>query len=423
MSATEATAPDALGRPRRIARRRPRWSELRELLRWRSVEFDSTRRRLARVHTIDDLRDEARRRTPRSVYEYVVGGAEQEISISRARTAFERVEFRPRVLRDVESVDPSTSILGAPSALPLVLAPTGFTRMMHHEGEVAVARAADRFGVPYTLSTMGTTSLEDVRAVAPSARHWFQLYLWKDRYASLELVDRANAAGYEALVLTVDTPVGGARLRDVRNGLTIPPTLSLRTVLNMAVHPSWWFNLLSTEPLAFASLNRFGGTVEQLIATMFDPTVVPADVAMLREHWPRKLLIKGIQSVEDAVLVADLGADAVVVSTHGGRQLDRAVTPLELLPQVVDAVDGRCEVLVDTGVSSGADLVAARSLGASAAMVGRAYLFGLMAGGERGVDRSIEILASEVRRTLQLLGVTCMDGLTGAEVRLRDRVR
>jgi L-lactate dehydrogenase (cytochrome) len=402
---------DPLLTPRSVPRRLPRPAELAPLLRFQRPQLSGRRRRLARAYTIEDLRRIARHRAPRSVFDYVDGAAEQEISIRRARAAFESVEFHPRVLRDVSTVDTRTEILGAPSALPLVLAPTGFTRMMHHEGEVAVARAAARAGIPYVLSTMGTTEPEAVRGCAPTARHWFQLYLWKDRAASEAIVERALKADYEALVLTVDTPVGGARMRDVRNGLTIPPALTLRTFAGMAVRPAWWSNLLTTEPLTFAAMTSFDGTVADLIASMFDPAATTQDLRWLREYWPRKLLVKGIQDIEDARMVADLGADGVVVSNHGGRQLDRTVVPLTLLPRVVDAVGDRCEVLLDTGVRTGADIAAARALGASAAMVGRAYLYGLMAAGEQGVDRAVEILATEYRRTLQLLGVTSSDAL------------
>ncbi|MBY4130188.1 alpha-hydroxy-acid oxidizing protein [Rhodococcus fascians] len=388
-----------------VRRRLPRWREVSPLLKFDTPGLDFTARRLRNASTIEDLRLAAKRRTPRSVFDYVDGAAEQEVSIGRARSAFANVEFQPRILRDVAAVSPSVDVLGAEAALPMVLAPTGFTRMMHHEGELAVAAAAARAGIPYVLSTMGTTGLEDVRALAPGSRQWFQLYLWKDRDASERLVERALAADYEAIVLTVDTPVGGARMRDIRNGLTIPPTLTLRTLGGMAVHPAWWFNVLSTEPLEFASLSSFDGTVEELVGKMFDPSAVVQDLVWLRSRWPRKLVVKGIQSVEDARMVTDLGADALVVSNHGGRQLDRAPTPLELLPRIVDAVGDRCEVLIDTGVQTGADLVAARAMGASAAMVGRAYLYGLMAGGEAGVTRALEIFRTETVRTLQLLGV------------------
>lgn len=368
--------------------------------------LDPVERRLARAHTIADLREIALRRTPRAVFDYVDGAAEQEISLRRARNAYRNVVFHPRVLRDVSTVKTARTVLGRTAALPLVLAPTGFTRMMHHEGESAVARAAANASIPYALSTMGTTSIEDVTAAAPNGRRWFQLYLWKGRNASKDLVARALDAGYDALVLTVDTPVAGARLRDVRNGMTIPPTLSVRTLTDMARHPAWWMNLLTTRPLEFASLSHWNGTVADLVGHMFDPSAVLADINWLRAEWPHTLIVKGIQHVDDASAVVDAGADAVVVSNHGGRQLDRAPTPLDLLPDIVAAVGDRAEVFVDTGTTTGADIVAATGLGATAVLVGRAYLYGLMAGGERGVARALTILHDEVVRTLQLLGVS-----------------
>ena len=378
-----------------------------------------TERALARAASIADVRLLARRRAPRAVFDYTDGAAGDEVGLRRSRQAFARVEFRSRVLRDVSKVDTTTTILGRTSELPLVFAPTGFTRMMHTEGETAVARVAARVGIPYALSTMGTTSIEDLAAAAPDVRRWFQLYLWRDREASRDFVERAREAGYEALVLTVDTPVPGARLRDVRNGLTIPPSLSLRTVAEGARHPGWWFDLLTTEPLQFASLNRFEGTVAELAARMFDPSVTLSDLSWLRSAWPGRLVVKGVQHVEDARAVVDAGADAVVVSNHGGRQLDRSPTPLEALPAVVDAVGDRAEVYVDGGILSGSDLVAAVALGARAGLVGRAYLYGLMAGGERGVQRVADILRTEVTTTLALLGVTRVEDLCRDHVRLR----
>jgi L-lactate dehydrogenase (cytochrome) len=383
------------------------------------VQLHRTERRLARTASIPDLRLLARRRAPRAVFDYTDGAAGEEVALRRSREAFGRVEFRSRVLRDVSNVDTTTTILGRSSQLPLVFAPTGFTRMMHTDGEAAVARVADRIGIPYALSTMGTTSIEELAAAAPGGRLWFQLYLWRDREASRDFVERAREAGYEALVLTVDTPVPGARLRDVRNGLTIPPSLSLRSFAEGALHPGWWFDLLTTEPLEFATLNRFEGTVAELVGRMFDPSVTLSDVSWLRSVWPGSLVVKGIQDVEDARAVVDAGADAVVVSNHGGRQLDRAPVPLEALPAVVDAVGDRAEVYVDGGILSGSDLVAAVALGARAGLVGRAYLYGLMAGGERGVQRAADILLAEVTTTMALLGVTRVGDLGRDHVRLR----
>jgi L-lactate dehydrogenase (cytochrome) len=401
------------------ARRRPRWSELQPLLRPAATKGSRAGRALARAASVADLRLLARRRAPRAVFDYTDGAAGDEISLRRARQAFGRVEFRPRVLRDVTDVDTSTTILGRASALPLVFAPTGFTRMMHTEGEPAVARVAAGVGIPYALSTMGTTSIEALAAAAPRARLWFQLYLWRDREASRDFIERAREAGYEALVLTVDVPVPGARLRDVRNGLTIPPSLTLRTFAEGALHPAWWFDLLTTEPLEFASLKRSDGTVAELIGRMFDPALTMSDLSWLRSVWPGSVVVKGIQHVEDARAVVDAGADAVVVSNHGGRQLDRAPVPLEALAGVVDAVGDRAEVYVDGGIMSGSDLVAAVALGARAGLVGRAYLYGLMAGGERGVQRAADILRSEVATSMALLGVTRVGDLSRDHVRLR----
>jgi L-lactate dehydrogenase (cytochrome) len=396
-------------------RRMPRWSELASLIRLRHLD------RVARAASVNDLRLIARRRTPRAVFDYTDGAAGDEISLRRSRDAFSRVEFVPHVLRDVSRVDTSTTVLGSPAPLPFMFAPTGFTRLMHHEGESAVARVAQRAGIPYALSTMGTASLEDLAAAAPDARRWFQLYLWRDREASRDFVSRSLAAGYEALMLTVDTPVAGARLRDVRNGLTIPPALTLRTLAGAAVHPAWWLNLLTTPPLEFASLRSWGGTVAELANQVFDPAATLQDVRWLREAWPGSLVIKGIQTAEDARMVVDAGADAVVVSNHGGRQLDRAPTPLEQLPAVVAAVGDRAEVYLDGGILNGADIVAALALGARACLVGRAYLYGLMAGGEQGVQRAVDILSQELVRTMQLLGITSLSELTPDTIRLRDR--
>ncbi|HZC25932.1 MAG TPA: alpha-hydroxy acid oxidase [Actinopolymorphaceae bacterium] len=403
-----------------IRRRLPRWSDLAPLIRLRRPELDATRRRLDRALTIGDLRDAARRRTPRAAFDYTDGAAEGEVSLRRARSVFSRLQFNPSVLRDVSKVDTSTTILGRPSAYPFAFAPTGFTRMMQHEGERAVVRVAGRTGIPYGLSTLSTTSIEDVAAAAPEADKWFQLYIWADRSGMKDLIDRSQAAGYTTLVLTVDVPVAGARLRDVRNGLTIPPSLTPKTLLDMAMHPAWWLNLLTTEPLTFASLSGWPGTVADLIDNMFDPTVTFDDLVWMRETWPGSLVVKGIQNVDDARKVVDLGVDGVVLSNHGGRQLDRAPVPLELVPKVVDAVGDRAEVFVDTGITSGADIVAAVALGARAALVGRAYLYGLMAGGERGVQRAADILGAEIRRTMQLLGVPDVSALDRSHVTLPE---
>ncbi|MGW4484460.1 alpha-hydroxy acid oxidase [Amycolatopsis sp. NPDC004368] len=400
-------------------RRLPRPSELKQILRPKPIVLNPTERRLASAHTIADLRMIGRKRTPRAAFDYTDGAAELEDSLLRARQAYRRVEFHPNVLRGVSDVDTTRTVLGKTSALPFGFAPTGFTRMMQHEGESAVARVAQRNGIPMGLSTMATTSIEDLAAAAPEARKWFQLYVWRDHGAGEDLMNRAWENGYDTLLLTVDTPVAGARMRDVRNGLTIPPALTLKTFADGAMHPAWWFNLLTTEPLNFASLNHFDGTVAELLAQLFDPTLDFDDLDWVRRTWPGKLVVKGVQNVADARDVVKHGADGVVLSNHGGRQLDRAPTPLELLPAVLDEIQGAAEVWVDTGILSGGDIVAAIARGADFVLVGRAFLYGLMAGGERGVQRCVDILRTEMVRTMQLLGVRRIEDLRPSHVTLR----
>ncbi|WP_298346156.1 alpha-hydroxy acid oxidase [Ferrimicrobium sp.] len=401
-----------------MKRQRPDVAALKALLVPRTPRLDFWRARVERAQTIGDLRTLARLRTPRAVFDYTDGAADGEVTLARSRELFRSLTFHPRILRDVGEVDTTIELLGGTSALPFALAPTGFTRMMRAEGEPAVARAAERAGIAYALSTMGTTSIEDVAYAAPSVRRWFQLYLWRDRDAGLDFLRRAEAHGYEALVLTVDVPVAGNRLRDAYNGLTIPPQISAKTFLDGALHPAWWFDLITTPPLEFASMHAYGGTVGSLINKMFDPSATIEDLSFLRDHWRGKLIVKGVQRLEDAQRLVGIGVDAIVLSNHGGRQLDRATVPLRLLRSVVDAVGSDTEILIDGGVMSGADIVAALALGAKAVLVGRAYLYGLMAGGEAGVDRCIEILASEVRRTMQLLGVRSVNELDPSFVTL-----
>jgi L-lactate dehydrogenase (cytochrome) len=405
-----------------VQRRLPRRRDLAPLLRFKRPPLGARTRRLEGALTIDDLREIARRRTPRAAFDYTEGAAEGEISLARARQAFEDVEFHPRILRDVSTVDTSVEVLGGRSALPFGIAPTGFTRMMQTEGERAGAAAAGAAGIPFCLSTMGTTSIEDVAAVNRHGRNWFQLYMWKDRERSIALVRRAADARFDTLLVTVDVPVAGARLRDTRNGMTIPPTLTPRTVLDALRRPRWWIDLLTTEPLAFASLDRWSGSVAELIDAMFDPTVTYDDLAWIKEQWPGKLVVKGIQSVEDALRAADLGVDGIVLSNHGGRQLDRAPVPFHLLPDVAREVGDRIEVHLDTGITHGADIVSAIALGADFTLIGRAYLYGLMAGGRPGVDRAIAILADQIERTMRLLGVCALDELTPEHVTQLERL-
>ncbi|CAJ1498116.1 alpha-hydroxy acid oxidase [[Mycobacterium] kokjensenii] len=405
-----------------MQRRLPRIRDFAPLIRFQRPQFDRTARRLTAALTVEDLRDLAARRTPRAAFDYTDGAAEDEISLGRARQAFRDIEFHPAILRDVTDVDTSRDVLGASTSLPFAIAPTGFTRLMHTAGEQAGVRAAAAAGIPFSLSTLGTASIEEVAAAAPQARRWFQLYMWRDRDRSMALLRRAADAGYDTLLATVDAPVPGARRRDSRNGMTIPPALTLRTAIDAARHPAWWFDLFTTEPLAFASLDRWSGTVAQYMDTMFDPSLTFDDLAWVKSQWPGRFVVKGIQTVADARAVVDLGVDGIVLSNHGGRQLDRAPVPFLLLPDVVREVGRDTEILLDTGIMSGADIVAAIALGARSTLIGRAYLYGLMAGGEAGVHRVIEILAEQIRRTMRLLGVAELGELAPQHVTQLQRL-
>jgi L-lactate dehydrogenase (cytochrome) len=399
-----------------VTRQFPKPAELFELMSFKKPEFDAKKRRLSAALTIEDLRAIAKRRTPKAAFDYTDGAAEGELSLDRARQAFQDIEFHPSILRDVSTVDTSCEIWGGPSAMPFGIAPTGFTRLMQTEGETAGAGAAAAAGIPFTLSTLGTTSIEGVKAVNPTGRNWFQLYVMRDREISYELVRRAAANGFDTLFFTVDTPVAGARLRDKRNGFSIPPQLTLGTVLNAIPRPWWWYDFLTTPKLEFASLSSTGGTVGELLDSAMDPSISFADLDIIRSMWPGKIVIKGVQNVEDSRKLVDLGVDGIVLSNHGGRQLDRAPIPFHLLPQVVEAVGDRTEVAIDTGIMNGADIVAAYALGAKFTLIGRAYLYGLMAGGRAGVDRTIQILSDQVVRTMKLLEVPTLADLTPAHV-------
>ena len=394
-----------------VKRQLPKPLELMELMQFKKPDLDGRRRRLNNALTIDDLRVIAKRRTPAAAFDYTDGAADGEVSLARSRQAFEDVEFHPDILRPAERVDMSTEVLGGPSAMPFGIAPTGFTRLMQTEGETAGAGAAAAAGIPFTLSTLGTTTIEDVKATNPNGRNWFQLYVMRQREISYGLVERAAAAGFDTLMFTVDTPIAGARLRDTRNGFSIPPQLSIKTIANAIPRPWWWFDFLTTPKLEFASLSTTGGTVGELLNSAMDPTISYEDLDVIRSMWPGKLVVKGVQNVPDAVRLIDLGVDGIILSNHGGRQLDRAPVPFHLLPQVVREVGKDATVMIDTGIMNGADIVASVALGAKFTLIGRAYLYGLMAGGRQGVDRTIAILRSEIARTMALLGVSSLEEL------------
>lgn len=398
---------------------------LRSVVRFEMPSGNATERRLARAADVSDLRELARRRLPRGVFDYIDGGAEDEVTLRENSRAYHRLRFHPTVLQDVGDVDPAIELFGRRLSFPLFLAPTGFTRIADAAGELAVARAAARAGLPYVLSTLGTRSIEEVAHAAPQGDNWFQVYMWRDRGLVRSMVERADAAQFHGLVLTVDTAVFGRRERDVRRGFTLPPTIGWDTVLDGARHPGWTLRFLRSEPIRFANVVGADGdagdgshpvNLSDYINAQFDPTLSWSDLDWLRGIWSGPILVKGIQTPRDARRAADAGVDGVVVSNHGGRQLDGVPAAVDVLPSIVDAVDDRMVVICDGGVRRGSDVVKAVALGAHAAMAGRAYLYGLGAAGERGVDHVLGLFDAGVRRTLALLGVTSPAALDRAMV-------
>lgn len=383
---------------------------LRSVLRFKKFETDPVARRLSRAASVHDLRRIAKRRLPRGVFDYIDGAAEDERSLAANAEAFARIGFKPRVLKGVGTVDTSTTLLGKELPYPLVLAPTGFTRIADPQGELAVARAAARAGLPYTLSTLGTRSIEEVAAVSDGPK-WFQVYVWRDRGLVEEMIARAKACNYEAILLTVDTAVLGRRERDVRRGFSLPPKIGPGTLVDGAVHPGWTWQFVQSEPIRFA--NVVGGAVgdgtdavslADYVNSQFDPELSWKDLDWLRAHWDGPIVVKGIQTVEDAMIAADLGVEVVALSNHGGRQLDSAPAIVDLVAPVADAVGDRVEIICDGGIRRGSDIVKAVAAGATAAMAGRAYLYGLGAAGERGVDFVLDLFRNDMKRVMALLG-------------------
>jgi L-lactate dehydrogenase (cytochrome) len=394
---------------------------MRRLIQMKPVELDATRRRLSGCHDVADLRTAGRRLTPRPVFDYVDGGADEELSIRANTRAFRRWQFRPRTLVNVSEADMSTAVLGSVLPMPLALAPTGYTRMMHPAGEIAAARSAQRHGLPYTLSTMATTTIEAVAAAAQPDL-WFQLYIVRDSGLNKELVDRAAAARYRVLVVTVDCFVTGHRTRDRHNGLVIPPALTPRTLAGIAVKPGYWVRMLRGPFIDFANFAEHGAVTIEDTRKLFNPAISWDDIADLRARWPGRLIIKGPLGPADAARAVAAGADGVQLSNHGGRQLDRTVPPVDTIAAVREAVGPEVTVLVDSGIRHGSDIAVALALGADACAIGRAYLYGLMAGGEAGVDKALDILADQFKRTMQLLGVRTVAELRelGRELLVRE---
>jgi L-lactate dehydrogenase (cytochrome) len=395
-------------------------NSIRSVVKLRKLEINRTKRLLRKAANVEDLRKLAKRRLPIGVFDYIDGGAEDEITLRKNVEAYRKVSFKPRVLRDMANIDTSTSLFGRKLAFPLVLAPTGFTRIANSEGELAVVKAATRADIPFTLSTMATRSIEECASVAESdTRLWFQIYTWRDRSVVKNLVERADAAGFEAVCLTVDTAVLGRRERDVRRGFTLPPEVGLGTIIDGVKNPGWTWDFLTSDPIRFANVEGLtsidGSTAVDLAEHMksqFDPGLSWKDVEWLRSIWKGPILIKGIQTVEDALIAVETGVEAIAISNHGGRQLDEAPAPFDLLPEVAEAVQDRLEIICDGGVRRGSDIVKAVSLGAKAVMAGRPYLYALAACGESGVDHVLDLLHEGVERTMALTGAASVDDLT-----------
>lgn len=390
----------------RSARKLPNLPYFWSLIDWTLPSLNPYKGKLQRAQSVDDMATIARKRTPKVVFDYVEGGAVDEIAYARSREVYSRVEFNSRVLRDVSRLDTSEIILGKKVDLPICFAPTGYTRLMHHVGEPAVANVAAEKNLIYALSTMGTTSPAELASAVPNSRRWFQLYVMKNRNDSLAVIKQARESGFETLVLTVDTPVAGLRYRDNRNGLTIPPRIRINTVLAIARKPIWWLNLFTTGKLEFAAFRGWDKSLSHLAAAIFDPATTFKDISWLRSVWDGPIVIKGIQSVEDAKTVAKLGIQGIILSNHGGRQFDRGPVPLEILPDVVRAVGKKVEIYIDGGIMSGLDALSAIALGAKAVFIGRAYLYGAMANGEAGVEQVIEIMRREFENGMALTGAT-----------------
>ena len=400
-------------------RRLPSLPYFLSLIEWKAPSFSIYGPKVSRAVCVNDLAKIAKKRTPKVVFDYVDGSATYELAYKKSREAFDRVEIDTRVLQNVSNLDTSERILGKKVDLPILFAPTGYTRLMHHVGEPAVAQVSTEKNLIYGLSNMGTFSPEELVAAVPEGRKWFQLYVMQNREASMKIINQAKSAGFEALIMTVDTPVAGLRYRDMKNGLTIPPKIRLKTIFAIARKPIWWLNLFSTGKLEFASYRNWNRPLQELAGLIFDPAIELDDIKWLRSVWKGPIIIKGIQSVVDAKAVSKLGIQGIIVSNHGGRQLDRGPIPLEILPEIVEAVGNKVEVYLDGGVMSGIDAAAAIALGAKAVFIGRAYLYGAMAYGQRGVEKVIEIMRSEFINTMALTGARTVADLRkkGAVIR------
>jgi len=404
------------------------FSALRSVVRFRVYERDRTLRKLSKTADVGDLRTMAKKRMPAGCFDYIDGAAQDEVTAANNVSSYKNYYFRPRVLRDVAAINTTTTLLGGRIPFPVMIAPTGFDRIAHSQGELAVARAAKRAGIPYSLSTMGTRSIEEVAEVN-DGRKWFQVYVWRDKPLLKEMLERAAASGYEGIMITVDTAVLGRRERDVRRGFSLPPKVGLDTIIDGIRHPRWTSDFLRAEPIQFANVkgsSEVGDgstpvTLSDYINSQFDPTLSWSDIEWFRDNWSGMIMIKGVQTVEDAEIAADMKLDGVILSNHGGRQLDYAPSPIDLVAPVADAVGDRTSIICDGGVRRGSDIVKAVAMGADACMIGRAYFYALGAAGERGVDWVLEFLRAGVEHTMALSGVGSVDDLNRDLIEVRSR--
>ena len=384
---------------------------LRSVASFSAPTLSRRKRRFNRAANIADLRLIARDRLPRGIFDYIDGGAEDELTMARNSSDFAEYEFVPRILRNVANINTSTSLLGRELETPIIFSPTGFTRIAHSQGELSVARVAAKYQSPYCLSTLSTRSIEEVAQVSNGPK-WFQVYVWRDREMVKDMLSRAEQCGYEAIMLTVDTAVLGRRERDVRRGFTLPPTLGPGTIIDGITHPTWTWDFIRHDPITFSNIkassdnkNGTAVTLSAFISEQFDQSLSWEDIEWFRAHWKGHIILKGVQSVADATEAVAHGIDAIAVSNHGGRQLDRSPSPISLIAPIADAISGAVPIICDGGIRRGADIVTALSLGASACSMGRSYLYGLGAAGEQGVERAYEMLVDEMRRTMALCGV------------------
>ena len=402
------------------------FSTLRSVVRFRTYERDRTLRKLSKAADVGDLRTLAKKRMPAGCFDYIDGAAQDEVTAANNVSSYKNYYFRPRVLRDVAAINTTTTLLGGQIPFPVMIAPTGFDRIAHSQGELAVARAAKRAGIPYSLSTMGTRSIEEVAEVN-DGRKWFQVYVWRDKPLLKEMLERAAASGYEGIMITVDTAVLGRRERDVRRGFSLPPKVGLETIIDGIRHPRWTSDFLRAEPIQFANVKGSSAvgdgstpvTLSDYINSQFDPALSWSDIEWFRNNWSGMIMIKGVQTVEDAEIAADMKLDGVILSNHGGRQLDYAPAPIDLVAPVADAVGDRTSIICDGGVRRGSDIVKAVAMGADACMIGRAYFYALGAAGERGVDWVLEFLRAGVEHTMALSGVGSIDDLNRDLIEVR----